>query len=92
MKITDIDSQTVKTYRVSINDGEVRNQPYTRSGRQYRVERITVVKQDGNVCGIELHGSVLKKDGSPSLNTASEPLYGQRDWPEWLRSIVGGLA
>ena len=92
MKVTKIDSRTVKTYMVTIEDGEVRDQPYTRTGRRYRVERITVVKRDGNVYSVELHGPVLKKDGAEGLNGASEKFYGRRDWPEWLRGIVGGLA
>lgn len=92
MNVTKIDSRTVKTYRLTIEDGVVLNQPYTRTGRRYRVERIVVVKADGNVSSVLLEGSVLKKDGTASLNGASQKLYGQHDWPEWLHGIVGGLA
>lgn len=91
-RIAKITSRTVKTYVVGIENGEVRPQPYTRSGRQYRVDGIKVVKSDGNVSSVELSGPVLKKDGTDSLNGATERLYGQRDWPAWLHSIVGGLA
>jgi hypothetical protein len=92
MKVTNIQSRTVKTYTVTIDDGEVRNQPYSRAGRRYRVERITVEKRDGNVGGVELQGSVLKKDGTPGENDARERFYSQSDWPEWLNRIVGGLS
>ena len=92
MKITEIKSNTVKTYILTVEDGEVRPQPYTRTGRTYRVEQIVVVKRDGNVSSVELRGPVLKKDGNRSLNGAHESLYGRRSWPEWLHGIVGGLA
>ena len=92
MRVTKINSSTLKTYRLTIEDGEVRDQPYTRTGRRYRVEQITVIKQDGNVRRVELHGSVLKKDGTDSMNGATESFFGQRTWPEWLNGIVGGLA
>lgn len=92
MRVTKINSRTVKTYNLSIEDGEVRPQPYTRSGRQYRVTHIEVTKTDGNVSSVALGGPVLKKDGTGGLNGATESLYGQRDWPEWLRGVVGGLA
>lgn len=90
MKVTKIDSQTVKTYDLIIEDGEVRKQSYT--SRSFRVDRITVEKSDGNVRRVQLHGPVLKKDGTDSVNRATEKLYGRRDWPSWLDSIVGGLA
>ena len=92
MKVTEIKLNTVKTYSLTVEDGEVRLQPYTRTGRTYRVEQIIVVKRDGNVGSVELRGSVLKKDGTCSLNGARESLYGHRSWPEWLHGIVGGLA
>ena len=92
MNVTKIQSITVKTYNLTVEDGEVRDQPYSRSGRQYRVERITVTKRDGNVSCVELRGSVLKKDGSDSLNEAAETFYFGSEWPEWLRGVVGGLA
>jgi hypothetical protein len=92
MKVTEIKSNTVKTYSLTVEDGEVRLQPYTRTGRTYRVEQIVVVKRDGNVSSVELRGPVLKKDGNRSLNGAHESLYGRRSWPEWLHGIVGGLA
>lgn len=91
MNVTKIESRTVKTYTVTIEDGEVRTQPYSRD-RRYRVNRVVVTKQNGNVSGVELRGRVVKKDGTDSLNPARESLYRQSDWPEWLRSIVGGLA
>lgn len=92
MNVTKIDSRTVKTYTIIVEDGEVRDQPCTNSGRRYRVRRITVVKEDGNLSKVELRGLVLKKDGTEGLNDARETLYGQRDWPEWLHSLVRGLA
>ena len=60
--------------------------------RRLRYERIEVVKQDGNVSRVELSGSALKKDGSVGKNPASERLFGEGSWPEWLRSVVKGLA
>lgn len=92
MRVTKIDSRTVKTYTITVEEGEVRDQPYTRSGRRYRVQRIVVVKRDGNVDSVVLGGTVLKKDGTDSLNDASQSFYGQGDWPQWLHGIVGGLA
>jgi hypothetical protein len=92
VNVTKIDSRTVKTYTLTIEDGEVRAKPYSRAGRQYRVERITVVKSDGNVSSVELSGSVLKNDGTAGLNGATERLYGHKVWPEWLHGVVGGLA
>ena len=92
MNVTKIDSRTVKTYTLTVEDGEVRDQPYTRSGRRYRVQRITVVKRDGNVDSVKLSGSVLKKDGTEGQVQADERIYGQRQWPEWLHGIVRGLA
>lgn len=92
MKITDVKSTTVKTYRLTVEDGEVRSQPHSRSGREYRVERIVVTKKDGNVSRVEIQGSVLKKDGTASLNDAHESLWSQRDWPQWLHGVIGGLA
>ena len=56
MKVTEIESNTVKTYSLTVEDGEVRLQPYTRTGRTYRVEQIIVVKRDGNVGSVELRG------------------------------------
>lgn len=92
MNITEIKSQTVKTYVLTVEDGEVRSQPYVQSGRKYRVNRIVVTKRDGNVSSVELRGSVLKKDGTEGANPARETLYGQGYWPKWLFSVVGGLA
>lgn len=92
MNVTEIKSQTVKTYTLTIEDGEVRPQPYSRVGGRYQVERVGVTKRDGNVSSVELYGSALKKDGSIGKNSASERLYRQGDWPEWLRGIVAGLA
>jgi hypothetical protein len=92
MNITSIQSRTVKTYTLAVDDGEVRDQPYTRTGRRYRVERITVVKRDGNCTDAELSGPVLKKDGSDGANWTRESLYRQGDWPEWLSSAIKGLA
>ena len=92
MNVTKIDSRTVKTYTLTVEGGEVRPQPYNRSGRQYRVQEIVVTKRDGNVSAVELRGSVLKKDGSEGANIARESFYGQREWPQWLHGIVGGLA
>ena len=92
MIVNKVSSTTVKTYTVDIEDGEVRDQPYSRSSRKYRVDRVTVVKRDGNVSSVELHGPVLKKDGADGMNYARERLYGQKDWPAWLNGVVGGLA
>lgn len=92
MKVAKIHSRTVKTYTVTIEDGEVRPQPYSSAGREYRVQTVTVKKSDGNVSSVELRGSVLKKDGTPGANGARETFYREREWPEWLRSVVGGLA
>ena len=91
MNVTKIDSRTVKTYVVSIEDGEIRPQPYSSSGREYRVASVTVVKREGNVSSVELRGQVLKKDGTEGANPARESIW-EREWPQWLRSIVGGLA
>lgn len=85
-------SRTVKTYWLVIEDGEIRDMPYSRVGGRYVVTGAKVEKRDGNVAGVELSGPVLKKDGMPGLNRASERFWTRTDWPEWLRSIVGGLA
>lgn len=92
MNVTKIDSRTVKTYTLTIEDGEVRPQPYTRTGRQYRVESVEVVKQDGNISRITLSGGVLKKDGNVGLNGVTERLHSPKDWPDWLYRAVKGLA
>lgn len=92
MNISKITSQTAKTYWVTIDDGEVRPHPYSRSDRQYRVRRIEVVKRDGNIASVVLSGPVLRKDGSDSLNESNERIYSHSDWPTWLRPIIGGLA
>ena len=92
MNVTKIHSCTVKTYTLDIEGGEVRDQPYSRVGGRYQVDRIQVVKRDGNVDQVELSGSVLKKDGSIGKNPASERLYREGEWPQWLRAIVKGLA
>lgn len=91
MNVAKIESRTVKTYTLTIEGGEVRPKQYAPTG-QYRVQRVEVTKRDGNISSVKLSGSVLKKDGTDGLNDATEHLYGQRDWPEWLHSIVGGLA
>lgn len=92
MNVAGIKSQTKKTYWVDLNDGEVRAQPYSRTDRRYQVEQVVVDKRDGSVVDVELRGSVLKKDGTVGQNWATERLYRQNDWPQWLRSIIGGLA
>jgi hypothetical protein len=92
MRVTEITSRRVTTYTVTVEDGEVRLTPFTRTGRHYRVQQVIVQKRDGNVSQVELRGAVLKKDGTEGQNGAVESFYGQRDWPEWLHSIVGGLA
>lgn len=91
MNVTKIESRTVKKYTVNIEDGEVRTKPFSR-GLAYRVNRIVVTKQDGTVSGVELRGKVIKKDGTDGANPARESFHRQSDWPDWLRSIIGGLA
>lgn len=90
--IISIKSRTVKTYVVTIEDGEVRLQPYSSVGRKYQVSRVEVVKEDGNISSVRLSGLVLKKDGSAGANRADERMYRRQDWPEWLRGLIGGLA
>lgn len=92
MNVTNIHSRTVKTYILTIEDGELRDQPHTRTGRKYRVSRMKVVKRDGNFESLELIGYVVKKDGQEGQNSARESFYTSATWPEWTRSIVGGLA
>lgn len=92
MNITQVKSRTVKTYRVTIEDGEVRAQPYSRQGREYQVDLVEVVKEDGNISSVRLAGQALRKDGSAGLNRADERMYRRQDWPEWLHGVVRGLA
>lgn len=84
-------SRVTKFYRLAVEDGEVRDKPYSTRGAQYRVEGIEVTKGDGNV-KVVLFGPVLKKDGTDSLVSASETFYSSEKWPNWLRRVVGGLA
>lgn len=92
MNVSDIKSRTVKTYTLTVQDGEIRPQPHSRRGGHYRVSRVEVVKQDGNVYQVTFSGPVIKKDGTESLNGYTERLYGKGFWPTWLHSIVKGLA
>jgi hypothetical protein len=92
MNVASITSRTVKTYTVAVEGGEIRPKPYSRQGTEYRVTRVEVVKRDGNVDLVTLSGPTLKKDGSDSMNSASERIYRHKDWPNWLTSIIGGLA
>jgi hypothetical protein len=92
MNVTQITSRTVKTYALTIEDGEVRPQPYSRVGARYQVDHVEVIKRDGNVGSVHLSGSVLKKDGSVGKNRASERLHRQGTWPDWVHSMVAGLA
>lgn len=92
MNTTVTRSRTVKTYWLAVEDGEVRPQPHSSSGRMYRVARVEAVKSDGNFTKVTLGGPILKKDGSDSLNICEELMYQQSAWPNWLRSAIGGLA
>jgi hypothetical protein len=92
MRVAKVEARTVKTYTVTIEDGEVRAQPWSRAGRRYQVDSVEVVKRDGNISSVKLAGAVVKKDGSAGLQRADEHLYRTQDWPEWLHGVVGGLA
>lgn len=92
MNVTKVTSTTVKTYTVRIEGGEIRPQPFSRVGREYRVDSIEVVKRDGNVSRVTIAGGALKKDGSVGQLRADERFYRASDWPAWLRSVVEGLA
>ena len=92
MKVTQVESKTRKTYTVKIEDGEVVECKWARTDRRFRVQRVTVVKEDGNVNSVSIAGPVLKKDGTDSRNWADERLYGEKEWPTWLTPIIRGLA
>lgn len=85
-------SCTVKTYTLVVEDGEVREKPYSRTGQRYRVTCVEVIKEDGNVSSVKLFGPVLKKDGTDSMNDAREHMHRHSEWPDWLRSAVRSLA
>lgn len=71
---------------VTVTDGPVVPQSYSSTGRRFRVERITITYKWINgrwvvdsQFSIDLVGTVLKKDGSDSLNThCGHPEY--TDW------------
>lgn len=92
MNVISIKSTTTKTYTVRIEDGEVRDQPYSRIGGQYRVRRVEVIKRDGNISKVELVGVVVKKNGHDGVQPAREHLWNPAEWPQWLTSVIGGLA
>lgn len=89
-RVGDITSTITKTYTITLAGCEDRQAPH--STRTYRPARLVVVKRDGNVSMVELSGPNIRKDGSASSQGTRETFYSRRDWPEWLASIIGGLA
>ena len=80
----------------TITDGPILPMSTSTTGKKFRLERITVTytwngsawKANGSY-SVDLGGTILKKDGTDSLNDHSGRLYGNR--PVWLTEIVARL-
>lgn len=85
--------------RIDVIDGPVLQQQTSFTGKRMRVEMITVRfasrnGRDWEVQGADLHGPVLKMDGTDSLNTASNHVM-RYDLDSsryaWLRKLLDAI-
>jgi len=83
------------TRNVNVTDGQIRPQPYSLAGRTYRVEYVVItysyVAWGWATKGIQMSGTVLRKDGSDSKNDARESIYNSEGAPEWLAGLIDGI-
>lgn len=80
----------------TIIGGPILPMPHSSASKTYRVEHVTITYYwngsewgIGNFASIALTGTVLKKDGSDSLNTARSHVHGEI--PTWLQEIANEL-
>lgn len=80
------------TRHTIITDGPILPHPVSIAGKKFRLEQISVTFQwNGSGWGNTSHrvgGTVLKKDGTDSLNTFSGTLWNR---PVWLDEIANQL-
>lgn len=91
-----------RSITVSVEDGPIRPKPYSRTGKQYRVEQVSIGYSrkldetlDGDtwkVDAVHARGTDLKKDGSLGQTGSHERLVGWTgtDWTEieWIAKLV----